>query len=109
MKLYKNENFPQERALYAEKDIELQNCTFEGELDGESALKETRNVTVYNCKFDLRYPLWHGDGIIIKSSKMTDKCRAALWYSKYILVADSELLGIKALRECKNTEIKNRF
>ena len=36
---------------------------------------------------------------------MTDKCRAALWYSKNINIKDTKLHGIKALRECSDVEI----
>ena len=36
---------------------------------------------------------------------MTDKCRAALWYSDNIKISDTKLHGIKALRECADAEI----
>lgn len=45
MKTIINENFSQERALYNLKDSELINVSFEGKEDGESALKEARNVS----------------------------------------------------------------
>ena len=38
---------------------------------------------------------------------MTENCRAALWYSDHIEIADSKLHGIKALRECSDISIKN--
>ena len=79
-----NKRFPLERALYAVHDTELQNCTFDGIEDGESALKETKNIRVYNCSFNLRYPLWHANGVYVENSVFTDKCRAPIWYSQSI-------------------------
>lgn len=107
MKTYKDLAFPHERALYAEKDIALYNCSFCGEEDGESALKETKNVKALNCRFELRYPLWHTAGAVINECVMTDTCRAALWYGKDIKISNSTLGGIKALRESENIEIDN--
>ena len=52
MKYIKDKTFPYERALYGEKDITLDNCKFEGEEDGESALKETKNVIILNSFMD---------------------------------------------------------
>ena len=105
MKTIKNTTFPQERALYAEKDVYLENCSFDGIEDGESALKEARDITVRNCFFNLRYPFWHNENVTITDSAMTDKCRAALWYSNGINISSSSLSGIKALRECADITI----
>ena len=57
--LIENKTFDEERALYNLKDTEVRNCTFAGPQDGESVLKETRNIRVIDSKFSLRYPLWH--------------------------------------------------
>ena len=107
MKIIKCRNFPLERALYAERDIELQNCSFDGVEDGESALKEAKNVSVKDCLFNLRYPLWHVKGVFAEKCTFTDKCRAALWYSEDICIERSTLGGIKALRECRAVSIKD--
>ena len=107
MKIIENKTFPFERALYAEKDVILKNCRFEGEEDGESALKEAHNVTLQGCYMDLRYPLWHDTDVLIEESTMTDKCRAALWYTHGITVKKSVLGGIKALRECSDISISD--
>jgi hypothetical protein len=83
-------------------DALVSGCRFEGEEDGESALKECRRVTVERSYFDLRYPFWHGCQLSISECEMTKNCRAALWYSRDISVEDSRLGGIKALRECRD-------
>ena len=107
MKKIANQTFPSERALYNENDAEIINCRFEGEEDGESALKECSQILMKNCFMDLRYPLWHVNGVSMHDCEQTVNCRAALWYSKDITVVDSKLNGIKALRECKNISIAN--
>lgn len=107
MAVYKNKTYDEERALYGVKNAVVENCRFEGPADGESALKETAGLTVKNCDFMLRYPLWHTDGAVIENARMTETCRAALWYDRDIVIKNSDLGGIKALRECDNTEIQN--
>ena len=107
MKEYKNLQFDEERALYGSDGIVVENCRFDGPADGESALKEGRNITVNNSYFNLRYPFWHDTNLKITGSEMTPLCRAALWYSEDITITDSQLHGIKALRECANVTMKN--
>lgn len=107
MRKIENQTFPGERALYDTENAEIIGCSFEGEEDGESALKECRNIAVTDCKFKLRYPLWHVQNAKITGSVMSETCRAALWYDKDIEIDDSELNGIKALRECENVTVTN--
>ena len=54
-----DKTFDEERALYGLCNADVIGCTFAGAADGESALKESRGVSVQQCKFSLRYPLWH--------------------------------------------------
>ncbi|WP_343209669.1 DUF3737 family protein [Anaerolentibacter hominis] len=100
MKKIENKTFDMERALYNSDGIAINNCIFDGPADGESALKESRNVQVEHCRFNLRYPFWHDHQVRIENSEMTELCRAALWYSDHIEIIDSRMHGIKALREC---------
>lgn len=102
----KNKSFDEERALYACEDAEIEDCHFEGPADGESALKECANISVKNCRFDLRYPLWHCKNLKMTDCTQTENCRAALWYDENIEISDSELSGIKAVRECSNVVLK---
>ena len=105
MKLYENLSFDAERALYGEGDIYIRDCSFDGPADGESALKEAGKITAERCYFNLRYPLWHCDGVHIWSCEMTENCRAALWYSSNIEIVGARLHGIKAVRECERVFI----
>jgi len=103
----KNKQFDEERALYNLKDTLVSNCTFAGHADGESVLKEARNLEVESCDFSLRYPLWHVRKFFLNKVVMDEKTRAALWYDADGIISDCRLNGIKALRECDDVSIKN--
>ena len=107
MTTVENRKMDEERALYGSSDITVIICQFDGPADGESALKESSNVTVKDSYFNLRYPFWHVHGLNVDNSEMTDKCRAALWYSDNIRIDNTQLHGIKALRECHDVTISN--
>ena len=99
------QTFDEERALYGQDGIVVNNCRFDGPADGESAFKEGKNIDVKDCFFNLRYPFWHDDNLTISGSEMTDKCRAALWYTNNAIITDTKMHGIKALRECSDIRI----
>ena len=105
--IIENQTFDEERALYGLKDAIVRNCRFAGEADGESAFKETSGIEAENCYMDLRYPFWHTTNSKIKGCSMTENCRAALWYDNGVIITDSRLGGIKALRECQNITLEN--
>lgn len=105
MKEYINLILDEERALYNVHNAKIEDCVFDGPADGESALKECGQLEVNNCKFMLRYPLWHVSNAVISECDMSDTCRAALWYDKNVKIKNSKLGGIKALRECDNSYI----
>lgn len=107
MKVIENQVFDMERALYGSNGVLIRNCSFDGPADGESAFKEGKNIKAMHCFFNLRYPFWHDQGLTITDSDMTELCRAALWYSDHVEIADTRLHGIKALRECSDVIIRN--
>ena len=104
-KIISGQRFSAERALYAARGVRLEGCRFEGEEDGESALKESRLILAQDCFFDLRYPLWHAKEVRLFSCTMTENCRAALWYDEDVFLENCKLHGIKAVRECTNVRI----
>lgn len=107
MKIVENQIFDEERALYGSDGIAVQRCKFQGPADGESALKESKNIAVKDCFWDLRYPFWHDINLSIRDTELTANCRAALWYSQNIQIENCKLHGIKALRECADVAIKD--
>lgn len=107
MKVFKNEQFDEERALYGLDGIQVLECKFDGPADGESAMKEAKNIEVRDSYFNLRYPFWHNDNVVVRDCKLTELCRAAFWYTNDVKISDTKMYGIKALRECKNIEIRD--
>ena len=107
MMIYEDRTFEEERALYGSDGIEVINCRFDGPADGESAMKESKNITVRKSFFNLRYPFWHDENVYIEDCDMTELCRAALWYSGGIEIDNTRMHGIKGLRECHDVVIKN--
>ncbi|MBR4555681.1 MAG: DUF3737 family protein [Ruminococcus sp.] len=106
MNLIENKTFDQERALYNIKDTLVKDCTFAGAADGESVLKETRDIVIDGCTFSLRYPIWHAKKYKLINSRLDEKTRASLWYSDNGVIENTVITGIKALRECKDTVIR---
>ncbi len=100
-------SFSAERSLYALRDAEVDSCRFEGEEDGESVLKECRDVTVSGSLFNLRYPLWHGEEVRVRGCEFLNNARAPLWYCRGLRVAGSRLGCIKALRECVGASVED--
>ncbi len=107
METITNKTFDEERSFYGAKDLLVKDCAFDGPADGESAFKECRDISVEDCFFNLRYPFWHDTGLKIEKSKMTELCRAALWYSRNVEIEDTKLHCIKALRECADVRMRN--
>lgn len=98
--------FDEERALYNLTGADVLDCVFAGPADGESVLKEARDVNVRSYSFSLRYPLWHVRKFTMQGVTMDELTRAAIWYAENGEITDSILGGIKAVRECKNIFLK---
>ncbi len=102
-----NKQFDEERALYNFCHGDLDGCVFAGPADGESVLKESRDIALRDCRFSLRYPLWHVEGFSMDGCTMDELTRAAIWYARDGRITNSTLGGIKAVRECENITLEN--
>ena len=107
MKEIRNRSFDEERALYASEDVLCEDCTFAGPADGESAFKESRELSVKHCRFELRYPFWHDREVKVRDSFFSETCRAAFWYTENAALSDCRMRGVKAFRECKDISFEN--
>ena len=103
--IIENKRFDAERALYNLKDATVKNCIFAGEADGESQLKEARNVRVEGCSFSLRYPLWHVEGFTLSDSSLDELTRAPIWYARDGEIKNTSINSVKAVRECSNIKV----
>ena len=95
-----------ERAFYASKNTLFNNINIYGPLDGESAFKESKGISVINSNFHLRYPLWHVDDLELDCVTFANTSRAPIWYSKDIDARRLSLFSVKAFRECSNIKIE---
>lgn len=104
--IIENQTFDEERALYFSQNAHIKKCIFAGPADGESVLKESRDIVVSDCKFSLRYPLWHVKKFEMKRTEMDELTRAAIWYADDGVITDCKLEGIKVIRECNRIMIE---
>ena len=96
MEIIKNQEFGGERPLYCRKGLRLEQVTVHV---GESALKETADIEARNCRFEGKYPFWCCDGFRIYDCVFTEGARAALWYSRDLLMEDTLVEAPKMFRE----------
>lgn len=91
--------FDEERALYNLQEADINHCLFAGPADGESVLKEARDVNLTDCTFSLRYPLWHVKKFTMEHSTMDELTRAAIWYASDGVIKNSTLGGISGRKK----------
>ena len=106
MKIIENQKMDEERALYNLQNAKVSNCRFEGPLDGESALKEGRNLEIDHCVFALRYPLWHVQNCKVFDCVLEESCRAPAWYVQNGTFVKTIVEGVKCLRECDQIQFE---
>ena len=105
MNVIENQIFDEERSLYNLKDTIVSHCLFQGEKDGESVLKEAKNIKVQDTNFSLRYPLWHVVKYELTNCQLDELTRAPIWYSHQGIIDHCSITSIKALRECSHTVV----
>lgn len=99
--------FDEERALYHAQNTDIEDCTFAGPQDGESVLKEAADISLLQCRFSLRYPLWHVKGFDMRESTMDEATRAPIWYARQGLIESCRIDGVKAVRECDDITLRS--
>ena len=96
----------EERALYALTGAAVEDCTFAGEADGESALKEASDIQVKNCTFALRYPFWHNTHFTVENCTLLETARAPFWYDRDGRITDTAIRSVKCLRESRGLTLE---
>lgn len=104
MKLIKQKFLTGERALFMGKDLEIHDTIF---ADGESPLKESKNIKLYGSMFKWKYPLWYSRDIYMKDCTLFDTARAGIWYTNNITVEDTIIEAPKIFRRADDVTLKN--
>ena len=93
-----------ERALFQGKGLRITDCVF---MDGESPLKESRDIELNGSLFRWKYPLWYSKDIVAKKCTWFEMARAGVWYTDHILVEDAVIEAPKNFRRCHGVTLKN--
>ncbi|WP_072539472.1 DUF3737 family protein [Lactiplantibacillus plantarum] len=91
-----------ERALFKAHDLEIDNTTF---ADGESPLKESRNVTLKQPIFKWKYPLWYSQHVTVDQGLFETMSRSGIWYTKDITITNSTLQAPKLFRRASQVKL----
>lgn len=84
-----------ERALFKGRDLDIRYATF---ADGESPLKESRNVRLYRSSFKWKYPLWYSENAELVECTLFEMARSGIWYTKGIAMTDCTVEAPKTFR-----------
>ena len=94
-----NQHYSDERSLFASQDLIIEECTFK---NGESPLKESRNIEVHKSTFYWKYPLWYCKDVLLKNSRLEETARSGIWYTENIEVSKTLILAPKTFRDSKH-------
>ncbi|MBP3267315.1 MAG: DUF3737 family protein [Ruminococcus sp.] len=93
-----------ERALFRSEHMKISDTIFD---DGESPLKESRDISLSRCMFKWKYPLWYGQDITVENCTLFEMGRAGIWYTDRITVKDTLIEAPKSFRKCSGINLKN--
>ena len=104
MKEYRQQFFKGERALYAEDGARIYDSIFD---EGESPLKESKNIEIYDSQFKYKYPIWYSNNIKVEHCNWLEMGRSGVWYTNNIQVKDSLITAPKNFRRCDGVTLEN--
>lgn len=93
-----------ERALFGAKDLKINYTTFD---DGESPLKESRDISLYYSMFKWKYPVWYSKNIFMNECTLFETARSGIWYTDNISLTNCIVEAPKTFRRASNIELKN--
>lgn len=85
-----------ERALFMLSDAEIVGARF---FDGESPLKESKNLSIAKTTFEWKYPIWYAHNILVNDSKLTLTARSGIWYTHQIEMNNCIIDAPKTFRQ----------
>lgn len=93
-----------ERPLFQGSNLKINDTIF---AEGESPLKESRDIELYGSMFKWKYPLWYAKNITAKNCTWFEMGRAGVWYTDHIAVEDSAIEAPKNFRRCHDVTLKH--
>ncbi len=93
-----------ERALFKSNNLIVKNSVFE---DGESPLKESRNLDISDSIFRWKYPLWYCENVEVSNTTLLETARSGIWYTNNIAIIDSIIQASKTFRRGKDIRLTN--
>lgn len=91
-----------ERALFASRGLDIYDTIFD---DGESPLKESRDISLYGSMFRWKYPLWYCKNVYVRDCHWFEMARAGVWYTDDIRVEHALIQAPKNFRRCRHLEL----
>ncbi len=104
MKENKNLRYTGERAEFKASNTSYVGCLFE---DGESPLKESTNITVEQCDFKWKYPIWYSENIEVNNTHLFFTARSGIWYTKDIRMLNCVIDAPKTFRYAENVLLEH--
>lgn len=104
MKEIKEGLFEGERALYSATDLVIKNSVFQ---NGESPLKESSNLEIYQSIFRWKYPLWYAHDVKVENTTLLETARSGIWYTYNLEMVDCMIEAPKTFRRGHHIILKN--
>jgi len=103
MDIIKDRIFEGERAEFWAQNKRYEACTFR---NGESPLKESRDIALAGCAFEWKYPLWYAHRICVEGSTLKETARSGIWYTHDISILDSLIEAPKTFRRAEGIKLE---
>lgn len=104
MKEIRQEYLTGERPLFQGENLKICDTIF---AEGESPLKESKNIELYGSMFKWKYPLWYAKNILAKDCTWFEMGRAGVWYTDNITVKNTVIEAPKNFRRCHDVTLQN--
>lgn len=92
-----------ERPLFKGENLRIIDTIF---TDGESPLKESRDIELVGSMFKWKYPLWYSKNVSAKNCVFFEMARAGIWYTENVTLEDCAYEAPKGLRRCQGVHVK---
>lgn len=92
-----------ERALFKSRNLAIKDCIF---ADGESPLKESKQLEIKNSMFQWKYPLWYCENILVEDSMLFEMARAGIWYTRQLVMKRVSIEAPKTFRRCQGVSLE---